>query len=135
LVGRPDYPRAALLAGVAIAAFALSLLVSFRVFRNVADWRLVCTVLLGICAGLQVLTWLGWLSTGGAPGTPMMVAAVVFSACAMGAQTAAAPPYCRMLRMAGVARIGGSGSRPSGRWCWAPWSVRWVCKRSHFSCR
>src|SRR6476620_4788078 len=36
LVGRPDYPRAALLAGVAIAAFALSLLVSFRVFRNVA---------------------------------------------------------------------------------------------------
>jgi uncharacterized membrane protein YoaK (UPF0700 family) len=90
LVGRPDYPRAALLAGVAIAAFALSLLVSFRVFRNVADWRLVCTVLLSICAGLQVLTWLGWLSTGGAPGTPMMVAAVVFSACAMGAQTAAA---------------------------------------------
>ena len=90
LVGRPDYPRAALLAGVAIVAFAFSLLVSFRVFRDVADWRMVCTVLLGISAGLQLLTWLGWLVTGGAPETPMMAAAVVLSACAMGAQTAAA---------------------------------------------
>lgn len=90
LVGRPEYPRAALLAGVAIVAFAVSLLVSFRVFRNVADWRKVCTILLSASAGLQVLVWLGWLSTGGAPGTPMMVAAVVLSACAMGAQTAAA---------------------------------------------